>query len=337
MKRYTGLFERIVRFDNLLLAAKKAARGKRDRTAVADFEFHLERELLALQSEIQDGSYRPGTFVTFEIRDPKPRRISAAPFRDRVLHHAICNVLEPFFDRRLIYDTYACRSGKGNHMAVKRAQQFARRYPYFLKCDVRKFFNSVEHGRLKGLLRRMFKERPLLELLERIIDNGSPGVEQGRGLPIGNLTSQHFANAYLGELDHFLKERRRVKGYIRYMDDILLFGATKPELHLLLVDTRQFLDESLHLQLKDDAVLLAPVNEGVPYLGFRIWPRVIRLDRRSLRRLSRKVKGAEQAYREGMIDMDRLTNKVASVFAHAVNADTLNLRRKMSQEPSRLG
>lgn len=256
MKRVGGFFERIVGFDNLLLAQRRAARGKRCRTSVARFEFHLEHELFELQDELMTGSYQPGEFFTFEVRDPKRRAICAAPFRDRVVHHALCHVLEPHFERRAIFDSYACRLGKGTHAAIARARQFARRHPYFLKCDVRKFFASVDHGVLFGLLERLFKERPLLDLLARIINHAPPDSAPGKGLPIGNLTSQHFANLYLGELDHFLKDQLHIKGYLRYMDDFLLFAEDKPSLHLWLADLEDLLEERLDLGLKQALELL---------------------------------------------------------------------------------
>jgi RNA-directed DNA polymerase len=212
VKRHAGLFEKVLRFDNLLGAARRAARGKRDRPAVARFEFHLERELLTLQTELAEGTYRPGAFFTFEIRDPKRRSICAAPFCDRVVHHAVCGVLEPLFDRRLIFDTCACRPGKGTHAAIARAQHFARRYRYFLKCDVRRFFASVDHNLLRALLQRMFKDAPLLDLLGRILAHNPPGAEPGRGLPIGNLTSQHFGSlfAHVSHADTLTLRRRMV-------------------------------------------------------------------------------------------------------------------------------
>lgn len=332
MRRQGGLFQRIIRFDNLLLAARKAVQGKRDRPSVVRFEFHLEQELLALQDDLENGGYQPGGYFTFEVRDPKRRAICAAPFRDRVVHHAVCNVLEPCFERRLIFDTYACRPGKGTHAAIARAQQLARRHRYFLKCDVRKYFQSVDHAILQALLVRLFKDPPLLALLERIIAHAPPDASPGKGLPIGNLTSQHFANLYLGELDHHLKERRRVKGYLRYMDDLILFADDKPTLHLWLADMRRFLRDDLALALKERATRLAPVTEGISFLGMRIYPGVIRLNQRSLRRFRRQVRGREDAYRAGRLDVEDLCNAVASLCAHVSHADTLALRRQMAQD-----
>lgn len=331
MKRVGGFFERIVGFDNLLLAQRRAARGKRCRTSVARFEFHLEHELFELQDELMTGSYRPGEFFTFEVRDPKRRAICAAPFRDRVVHHALCHVLEPHFERRAIFDSYACRLGKGTHAAIARARQFARRHPYFLKCDVRKFFASVDHGVLIGLLERLFKERPLLDLLARIINHAPPDSPPGKGLPIGNLTSQHFANLYLGELDHFLKDQIHIKGYLRYMDDFLLFAEDKASLHVWLADLEDLLEERLDLGLKQEATVLSPVSEGIPFLGVRVYPSLIRLNQRSRRRFFRKVEGLEIAFEAGKLAEDDLASRVASLYAHVAQTDSLHLRRKLAQ------
>jgi retron-type reverse transcriptase len=219
MKRSGGLFEKIIAFDNLLLAARKAQRGKRHRTSVAHFLFHLEPQILTLQEELRAGTYRMQPYHTFTIYEPKQRQICAAAFRDRVVQHALCTVLDPLFEASFIHDTYACRRGKGTHAAVRRAQQFARKFPYVLKCDVRKYYDSIDHAVLKALLRRQLKDTACLALLDHIIAHPLPGSRPGKGLPIGNLTSQYFANLYLGELDHLVKERLRCKGYVRYMDD----------------------------------------------------------------------------------------------------------------------
>ncbi len=329
MKRHSHLFERIVTFDNLLFAAQKAMRGKKNKQRVAHFLFHLETELFKLQDELQTGKWQPCDYRIFEIREPKPRRISATDFRDRVLHHAICNILEPIFDRRLIYDTWACRPGKGSHAAVKRAQFFARQYPYFLKCDIRHYFESIDHHILKHLLQKMIKDAPLLAVLTRIIDHPLPGSSPNKGLPIGNLTSQHFANLYLGELDHALKDRQSVKAYMRYMDDMLLFAHTKKQLHQRLQQLEGFIHQKLALQLKPSATLLAPVSEGIPFLGFRIFPKLIRLNRQSLRRFHRQLKIHEQAYYCGKMEVEKLAASVQSTMAHIRHANTRRLQQSL--------
>ena len=194
MKRYGHLFDSIVSFHNLWWAAHKAWRGKKSKTRIADFYFNLERELLVLQKELVSGQYQPRPYQIFTVTDPKRREIAAADFRDRVVHHAIVNVLDPFFERRLIHDTYACRVGKGTHAAVQKAQQFSNRWPFFLKCDIRKYFQSIDHAILNTLLERITKDKRVLDLLKCIVTHPVAGHLPGKGIPIGNLTSQHFAN-----------------------------------------------------------------------------------------------------------------------------------------------
>ena len=235
MKRLGDVFGRIVAFDNLLLAFRKARRGKRRRPPVASFELRLERELLALQRELLTGDYHPGAYRLFTIYERKPRQIAAAPFRDRVVHHALLNVIEPVIDRRFIADSYACRAGKGTHAAVDRYQHWSRRHAYALKVDIARYFPSIDHDILKEKLRRYLKDGRVLRLFDRIIDGSPPFPDTGspdyfpgddlfspldrpRGIPIGNLTSQFLANLYLDGFDHFVKEELRVRPYLRYVD-----------------------------------------------------------------------------------------------------------------------
>jgi len=328
MKRLNHLFEKVVSFENLLLASKKALRGKKSRASVAHFYFHLENELITLQSELASENYRPSSYHQFEIREPKVRQICSSRFRDRVVHHAICNWIEEPLERRLIHDTYACRLGKGAHAAVNRTQEFTRRNKYFLKCDIRKYFQSIDHSILKSLLRRILKDKKLLRLIDLIINHGVPDSAPGKGLPIGNLTSQHFANFYLGELDHYLKERLRLKAYVRYMDDFISFSNDKNDLQELLEKIRQFASEKLKLELKKEVVRIAPVSEGVPFLGFRIFPNLIRLQRPNLVRFRKKLKKREAQFRAGLIDEKQLAVSVGSMVAHIQHVNSTRLRRR---------
>ena len=241
MKRRGNLWPELISFANLHRAAMKARRGKRQRPDVLRFHFNLEQELWRLHDELSRRDYRPGPYRTFTIHEPKVRLISAASYRDRVVHHALCNVLEPVFERSLSFDSYSCRAGKGTHAAVDRCQEFARRYRYVLKADIRKFFPSIDHEILKAALRKI-KDHDVLWLAGLIIDHANPQervlqwfpgddlftpLERQRGLPIGNQTSQFFANVYLDALDHFVKDRLRVPGYVRYCDDFLAFSDDK--------------------------------------------------------------------------------------------------------------
>ncbi|MBN1345073.1 MAG: hypothetical protein JXQ73_20430 [Phycisphaerae bacterium] len=242
MHRHRHLFERVCSFDNLYAAARKALSGKRTKLPGASFLGDLEKELVSLRQELASETYQHGGYHYFLIHEPKERLVAAAPFRDRVVHHAIVRVIEPIFERRFIEDSFACRRGKGTHAAMRRALHFARGHRYALKCDVSKYFPSIDHEVLMGLVGRVIGDAPLLALLRRILASHAdgetpewaPGAElfeyrmRRRGLPIGNLTSQFMANVYLNPVDHLAKHVLRVKGYLRYMDDFILFGTTGP-------------------------------------------------------------------------------------------------------------
>ncbi len=329
MKRVGCLFEKIISFRNLHRAAIGAASGKKEQIRIAHFLFHLEKEVICLQQELEQGIWQPSGFRVFEIRDPKPRRICAADFRDRVVHHAVCHVLGPVFDKRMIFDSWACRKNKGSHMAVKRAQGFCRRNGYFLKCDIRRYFDSVDHGVLKQLLRRIIKDVRLLNLLDTLIDHPLPGIQKGKGLPIGNLTSQYFANLYLGELDHQIKDVWGCKYYLRYMDDMLFFADTKRTLYGVLDMVEHFIDTRLLLRLKASATQVAPVSEGIPFLGFRIFSGMIRVQRKSLRRFQKRLRYMESAFVNGEISMEELSASIQSMIAHMSHANTQRMRQSL--------
>jgi len=328
MKRIDGLFSQVVTFENLYVSAHKALKGKKDKATVGAFYFGLENEIIKLQEELVSEEYQPRPFRQFEIREPKVRNICSSDFRDRVVHHAICNILDPLIEARLIHDTYACRVGKGGHAAMRRAQQFARKFNYFLKCDIQKYFESIDHKTLREFIRRLIKDRKLLALLDKIISHQPPDASKERGLPIGNLTSQHFANLYLGVLDHWIKEEKGIKAYVRYMDDFICFANEKAALWALLEEMRPFLWNRLKLTLKEKVTRISPVTEGVPFLGFHIFPNMTRIQRPNLIRLRRKMKAKERAFRNGQLSLKELQSSVGSMIAHISHTDTLSLRRK---------
>jgi retron-type reverse transcriptase len=326
VRRARHLFERIASFAALSRAARAAARGKKRKGGVARFLLDAEREVLALERELRVGTYRPRPFRTFVVRDPKPRTICAADFRDRVVHHAVCAELEPLFERGFMDGSYACRKGKGAHAAARRAQEILRLFRYYLKLDVRKFFDSVDHGVLKRLLGRRIKDADFLRLLGAIIDQQVPWTEAGKGIPIGNLTSQHFANLYLDPLDHFVKETLRVKGCVRYMDDVVLFADEKGFLWDALAQVERFLRERLLLSVKEGSSVLAPAGEGLSFLGLRIFPGVVRIQRRGWRRFRRKAIERERTFAAGEIDEETFVRSMASLTGHLRHAATRNLR-----------
>jgi len=327
VKRFGGLFDEVVAFENLTAAARRAARAKARSVEVAGYLCDLELEALALQRELLAGAYRPGAYRAFIITDPKERQITVAPFRDRVLHHAVCGVMEPYFERLFVHDSYACRRGKGTLRAVARAQQFCRRSDYFLKLDVRSFFHSVSHDVLLELLRRRFKDRRLLALLEVIIRHPVPNCQPGRGMPIGNLTSQHFANYYLNALDQYVVNTLRPDGYVRYMDDLVLFGGEKDLLWRWRGQVEAFLAERLQLALKHEATRLAPVTQGLPFLGRRVYPQLVRIRRENLRRSLRRWRRRRTACERGVLEPRALARSEGAIFAHLAQADSLRLRQ----------
>lgn len=313
MRRVGHLFDAVCSFDNLLHAFRAARRGCGWSPEVERFFVRLEPELLRLRRELLDDRYRPGVYRYFAISDPKPRTIAVASFRDRVVHHAVVAVLGPIYERRFIADSYATRRGKGTHRAVRRAQTFLRRWPWYLKMDVEGYFDSVDHEVLLSLLRRQLKDARLLGLLERLVRNSR---EPGRGLPIGNLTSQFLANVYLDPFDHEVKARWGVQGYLRYMDDFVLFGADRQTLSAQREAVAAYLAERLRLRLKERACWLNRSSHGLTFLGRRVFAHHIRTCPANRRRTLRRVGDAMGLWNEGVIDDIALAQRLASLYGY---------------------
>ena len=326
MKRHGYLFDKIVAFSNLEIAAQKAFRGKIGKSPVARFHFNMENEILDLQGQLKSKNYKPMPLRFFTIYEPKVRRIGASDFRDRVVHHAIFYIIEPLFERGYIFHSYACRKLKGIHRAVRQAQKYCRRYIYFLKCDIRKYFESIDHCLLKEMLERKFKDKNLLWLLNTIIDEANDCV---KGIPIGNLTSQHFANFFLDKLDHFVKDVLRVKGYLRYMDDFLLFSDSKEELHCLKARISDFLSERLNLRLNERISVILPCSSGIPFLGFNIFPGLIRIRNENKRRMIRKYLRRNLEYRMGIIGEEKYIQSLTSMTEHLKTGNTYRMREEL--------
>jgi retron-type reverse transcriptase len=337
------LFARLASFSNLLEAARLASRGKRFRSNVASFSLNLEEELHDLQQQLVTRTYRPGPYRTFIIREKKPRLISAAPFRDRVMHHALCNVIEPLFDRGFLFDSYACRKGKGTHAAVARASSYARRFRYVLKCDVEKYFPSIDHEILMSLIVERIWDEQVLWLVRTIVGGSNPQpealhyfpgdglftpYERRRGIPIGNQTSQFFANVYLDKLDHYVKETLRVPGYVRYVDDLLVFDNDKRRLHEARAATEAFI-ERLRLRLHPRKCFVAPASAGFTFLGYRIFPTHRRLDADNVRRFKRRLGRYGEAVAEGRMVEAQRWDCIRSWISHAAHADTARLRARI--------
>jgi retron-type reverse transcriptase len=346
MKRHGNLWQQVIAFANLLRAAEKARKGKRFRPPVAAFHFDLEHQLWSLHEELSTKSYRPGAYRSFFICEPKRRQISAGPYRDRVVHHALTNVLEPLFERCFIHDSYACRQGKGTHAAVGRCQQYARRFRYVLKADIQKFFPSLDHETLKGLVARKVKDPDVLWLVGRIIDHSNaqepvqdwfPGDDlftpgqRRRGIPIGNQTSQFFANVYLDPLDHFLRDRLGVAGYVRYVDDFLVFSDQKRHLAQVREAVADFLT-GLRLRLHPTKNVVFPVSQGIQFLGYRVFATHRLLVQANVWRFRRRLRKMQRQYAGYEISLDQARQRVMSWIGHARQADTWKLRRRLFGE-----
>ncbi len=343
-KSYNHLFSQIASFENLFAAWEAAQRGKRRRPDVAAFERHLESHLLQLERQLLDGSYRPGRYRSFYIREPKRRKISAAPFRDRVVHHALVRVIAPIFEARFSNASYACRVGKGTHRAANHAQALVRRYPYVLKADVAQFFPSVDHGVLMGLLARHIACQPTLALCQTLMSSGDgilaseytlrffPGDDlfaalRPRGLPIGNLTSQFWANVYLNGFDTLFQRELRLP-HVRYCDDLLIFADAKPTLHAALAALHARA-ATLRLTLHPLKTRLYHADEGVEFVGYRLFRDHRRLRRSNVRLFVRRLRRQQRAYRAGQLSAKRLRASLRSWIAHAQHADTYRLRARL--------
>jgi hypothetical protein len=336
------MFAQIASWENLLLAYRKASQGKRGKANVAAFEYRLEENLLDLQAELRRGIYRPGGYVSFVIHEPKRRIISAAPFRDRVVHHALCNLIEPLFERSFIAGSYANRIGKGTHRALDRCQQFARQYRYVLQCDLRQFFPSIDHAVLRDRLARKIDDGPVMELVDSILASGAGVLDEAydmvyfheddllaalrpRGLPIGNLTSQFWANVFLNPFDHFVKQELRCPAYLRFVDDFLLFADDKK---LLWSWKDGIINRLENFRLTcHPAAHPRPVTEGIPFLGFTVYPQRRRLKRRKGIFYRRQLWRLIEEYADGLITLAQLTASIQGWVNHTRYGNTIGLRK----------
>lgn len=348
-KVFDNFYDQLTGFGNLYLAWNKAAKGKRGNPAAASFEMNLADNLIQLQAELREQCWEPGEYYSFYIRDPKRRLVSAAPFRDRVVHHALHNVTEAMFENTFIGDSYANRKGRGTHAAINKAQRLMQRYPYVLQCDLKQFFPSIDHVILESLLNRKVIDERVRWLFRKIIRSGEnihnkeyqmvyfPGddlfaASRKRGLPIGNLTSQFWANVYLNELDQFVKRELRCKAYVRYVDDFLLFAENKQQLWKWKAAIRERLFK-LRLVMHEKSSTVYPVKSGVPYLGFRLFPEYRLLKRKNGVNFQRRLCRYYREYQRGEIDKTTLNQRVKGWIAHVENADTWGLRRSIFSVP----
>lgn len=336
MENHKELFEKVCSFENLHLAYLKARKHKRYRREILEFSYNLENNLLELMGDLKSQKYRHGGYRKFIVCDSKKREIKAASFRDRLVHHALCNIITAIFDKGFIYDSYVCRKNKGTHKAIKRLEHFLRSTEdvfagmaiYVLQCDVSKYFENIDHKILFELIAKKIKGRKILWLIKEIIE--SDNKEIGKGIPIGNLTSQLFANVYLNELDQFLKHSLKVKYCIRYMDDFLILDVDKNRLRDFKQVIQNFLRNRLKLQLHPKKANVFPAEKGIDFLGYRIFRNYKLLRKSTVRRFIKRMKIYGYMLGKRLITEEKIRNSLRSWLAYAEFGNSWRLLQKLN-------
>jgi hypothetical protein len=326
MKSYNNLYFDIISLKNLILAYQKARKGKTKRNYVREFEENLAYNLKVLHDELKNQTYKPEPLKTFILRDPKTRRISKSAFRDRIVHHALCNIIEPLFDKTFIYDSCANRKGKGTLFALNRFNIFQRRVThnlskeaFCLKADVKHYFQEVDRDVLLSIIKRKIKCKKTLCLIELILNNFS----DIKGMPLGNLTSQFFANVYLNELDQFVKHKLKVKYYIRYVDDFIILHKSNLKLGEWKDEICNFLKERLNLEIHPDKSKIISLSKGVDFVGFRIFYHFKILRKRNIRKILYKLKQIKR----NKITEDKFEESFNGWYAYAIWANSYNVMK----------
>lgn len=336
------MWRELTSWNNLWLAAKLALKGKRGARSAAAFDHQLADNLLGLQTDLRSRLYQPGAYRHFYIHEPKRRKISAAPFRDRVAHHALCNVMEPVFEARFIERSYANRAGKGTHRAIDEAQNMARRFGFALRMDIARHFPSIDHAILKAEIAAVIHERDILWLVDVILASGKDALTEERapvlypgddlfalarpcGLPIGNLTSQFWSNVYMNPFDWFVTRELGCQAYLRYVDDFILFDDDKRRLWRW----RDAIFERLarlRLTAHESEAQVFPTSAGIPWLGFVVYPTHRLLKRRNAVAFTRRFRRNLDLYAQGDISFAEFDASAQGWIAHVNHADTWGLR-----------
>jgi hypothetical protein len=327
VKRHGNLFERVVAYDNLLSAFTKAVRGKRTKSAVRRFSLDIEGNLLEIQRLLKAGEFSTGTYNYKRIFEPKERLISILPFSpDRIVHHAIMNIVEPIWKGLFISESHACIKGRGLHLGSRHTMDFVRRNEFVLKCDISKFYPSIRHDKLKSIVRRKIKDPPLLRILDDIIDSSGEEV----GVPIGNYCSQWLGNLYLNELDSFVKSSLHVKDYIRYCDDFCLFAKDKPTLRRWAREIEGFIGSQLGLRFSKSSIF--PLSQGVDFLGYRHFKDFVLLRKATTRRIKKRLWRLPHLLRRGVVSHLQFVSSVASIDGWLMWACSGRLRKAIGIE-----
>ncbi|MFA7664308.1 MAG: reverse transcriptase/maturase family protein [Clostridia bacterium] len=327
MKTYNNLYGKVYAYENLLSAYLKCKRGKGDKQYAQDFAANLDGNLRSIQNDLIAKTWTSHGYTRFTVSDPKPRTINAPDFGDRVVHRTLYDVIGPLFEMQFGYDSYACRKGKGTHAGIRRLKRFIQSYRepiYYLKVDVKSYFASIDHTVLTQIIRRTIADRDVLDLIEKILDSyhDTPGV----GIPLGNLTSQLFANVYLNELDTFVKHHLKARHYIRYMDDIVLLHPEKEQLWEWRDAIAGFLG-TLKLRLHPRKQVVAPVRCGIDFLGYVVFRDHVRIRNRNIHRVYDRMKWIE----EGTYPRDPMSS-IMSWMGYSIHADAYHLNESIKRK-----
>ena len=334
MKTYRKIFDKIISLENLELAYKKARKGKTKKDYVIEFESNLKENVLQLHTELKNETYKPEPLKTFTLRDPKTRVISKSAFRDRVIHHAICNIIESIFDKTFINECCANRKGKGNLYALSLFDKYKKKVTnnntktaFCLKADIRHYFFEVNQEILLNILRRKIKDERTINLINKILKN-YPDKE--KGMPLGNLTSQFFANVYLNELDYFVKHKLRAKYYVRYVDDFVILHENRIQLEVWKFFINKFLKENLQIELHPEKSRVIPLSRGVDFVGFRNFYYYRLLRKRNVKNMLNKIK----SFKGGFVSYEKLLESFQGWNAYAKWANSHKLRKSVLERVS---
>ena len=331
-----NLYPKIYDFSNLVFAWRRARKGKTKKYYVKEFEGELRENLLGLHKELKNQTYKPKPLETFILHDPKTRKISKSDFRDRVVHHALFRIIEPIFDKTFIYDSCANRVGKGNLFALKRFDLFKRKITnnlnseaFCLKADIKHYFNEVNHEILIKIIKEKINDEKTIWLIRRILGNLPSGQigggEEKKGMPLGNLTSQFFANVYLNELDYFVKHKLKAKYYIRYVDDFIILHHSEEQLKLWKDEIDRFLREKLKLELHSQKSRIISLSRGIDFVGFRNFYYFRLLRKRNFKNMLLKIR----KHKKGEMTKEKILESFQGWNAYAKWADSYNLRKSV--------
>jgi len=329
MKTYNKLYRKICSYDNLYSAYRKARKGKTKKLYVKEFENNLDKNLIDLQFELMTFIYSPRPLDNFILKDPKTRKISRSDFRDRVIHHAIINIIRAIFEKRFIYDSCANQKRKGNLFSIKRFETFRRKITknfssraFCLKADIKHYFQEVHHDILLKIIKNKIKDKKVIWLIRKILKKNASG-EKTKGMPLGNLTSQFFANVYLNELDYFVKHKLKIKYYVRYVDDFIILHENEEQLREWKMKIESFLKENLKLEFHPQKSRIISLSKGIDFVGFRNFYYFKLLRKRNIREMMKKISN----YNEYLI----LDEKMMEIFqgwnSYAKWANTYRLRQ----------